>query len=74
MSAMVSTTGTATIVFTDLVGSTVLRSHLGEHAADELRREHDGLLSDAVVAHRGRVVKGAGDGIMAAFDSASVTR
>ena len=39
--------------------------------ADELRREHDAALADAVVTHRGRVVKGAGDGILAAFESAS---
>ena len=65
------TTGTATIVFTDLAGSTELRSGLGEEAADELRREHDAALSEVVAAHRGRVVKGGGDGIMAAFESAS---
>ena len=66
-----ATTGTATVVFTGLVGSTVLRSRLGEQAADALRREHDVLLGDTVAAFRGRVVKGAGDGIMAAFGSAS---
>jgi class 3 adenylate cyclase len=66
-----ASTGTATIVFTDLVGSTALRSRLGEQAADDLRREHDAALADVVETHRGRVVKGAGDGIMAAFDSAS---
>lgn len=68
---MAASTGTATIVFTDLVGSTALRSRLGEQVADELRREHDATLADAVVTHRGRVVKGAGDGILAAFESAS---
>ena len=71
MPAMGATTGTATIVFTDLVDSTELRSTLGEHAADDLRREHDAALTAAVTAHRGRVVKGGGDGIMAAFESAS---
>ena len=68
---MAPSTGTATIVMTDLAGSTALRSQLGEEAADALRREHDAALTDVVVAHRGRVVKGAGDGILAAFDSAS---
>jgi class 3 adenylate cyclase len=58
-------------VFTDLVGSTELRSNLGEAAADELRRKHDAALTTAITAHHGRVVKGAGDGILAAFDSAS---
>jgi class 3 adenylate cyclase len=37
---MEPSTGPATIVMTDLAGSTALRSHLGEEAADELRREH----------------------------------
>src|SRR5207244_951466 len=32
---------TAIVVFTDLVGSTELRSRLGEDAAEELRRKHD---------------------------------
>jgi class 3 adenylate cyclase len=71
MAVVAATTGTATIVVTDLVGSTPLRSALGEHAADDLRREHDAALTAVVTAHRGRVVKGAGDGVLAAFESAS---
>jgi class 3 adenylate cyclase len=70
-STVAPTTGTATIVFTDLAASTELRAGLGEGAADNLRRQHDAALAAAVAAHRGRVVKGAGDGILAAFDSAS---
>ena len=35
---MSPTTGTATIVFTDLAGSTELRAGLGERAGDDLRR------------------------------------
>ncbi len=62
---------TATILFTDLVGSTELRGRLGEEAADELRRTHDQLLAQAVEANHGRVVKGLGDGIMAAFGGAA---
>ena len=62
---------TATILFTDLVGSTELRGRLGEEAADELRRKHDQLLVQAVEANHGRVVKGLGDGIMAAFGGAA---
>jgi class 3 adenylate cyclase len=64
-------TGTATVVFTDLAGSTALRARLGERAADAFRREHDAALVRAVNEHRGRLVKSAGDGIMAAFDAAS---
>ncbi|MGH8972258.1 MAG: ATP-binding protein [Acidimicrobiia bacterium] len=62
---------TATVLFTDLVESTRLRSQLGEQAAEELRRHHDRVLADAVEAHGGRVVKGLGDGIMASFAGAS---
>src|SRR2546426_11890624 len=62
---------TATVLFTDLVESTELRSLLGEQAAEELRRKHDRLLADAVEAHGGRVVKGLGDGIMATFAGAA---
>jgi class 3 adenylate cyclase/tetratricopeptide (TPR) repeat protein len=62
---------TATVLFTDLVGSTELRGRLGEEAADELRRRHDQVLAQAVEANNGRVVKGLGDGIMATFGGAS---
>src|ERR1041385_2558191 len=61
----------ATVLFTDLVGSTELRGRLGEEAADDLRRRHDQLLAQAVEANSGRVVKGLGDGIMATFAGAS---
>ena len=62
---------TATVLFTDLVGSTGLRSQLGEEAAEELRRRHDLLLASAVETHHGQVVKGLGDGVMATFAGAS---
>ncbi|MGH9008749.1 MAG: adenylate/guanylate cyclase domain-containing protein, partial [Acidimicrobiia bacterium] len=62
---------TATVLFTDLVGSTELRGRLGEEAAEELRRRHDRLLTEAVEANAGQVVKGLGDGIMATFAGAS---
>jgi len=62
---------TLTLVFTDLVGSTELRSRLGDDQADVLRREHDELIGQAVSRHDGVVVKGLGDGIMAAFAAPS---
>ncbi|MFN0027932.1 MAG: ATP-binding protein [Acidimicrobiales bacterium] len=61
----------AIILFTDLVGSTAMRAALGEEAADQLRRQHDQLLTAEVHAQRGVVVKGSGDGVMAAFASAT---
>jgi class 3 adenylate cyclase len=62
---------TATILVTDLVGSTELRARLGEEAADQLHRLHDRLLRDAVEAGGGVAVKGLGDGILASFAGAA---
>ena len=62
---------TATIVVTDMVESTSLRVRLGEEQADELRRIHDGLLTDRVEANAGQVLKCQGDGLVAAFPAAS---
>ena len=65
------TTSTASVLFTDVVGSTELRGRLGEEAADELRRTHDAVVTAAIVESNGRVVKSLGDGLMAVFDSAA---
>jgi class 3 adenylate cyclase/tetratricopeptide (TPR) repeat protein len=62
---------TATILFSDLVGSTAIRSAVGDEVADRLRREHDTLVKDGIGALEGRVVKSLGDGFMATFTSAS---
>jgi class 3 adenylate cyclase len=62
---------TATILVTDLVASTTLRSRLGEEQAERLRRLHDRLLRTAVETHGGVVVKGLGDGVLASFPEAS---
>jgi class 3 adenylate cyclase/tetratricopeptide (TPR) repeat protein len=62
------TTATVSVVFTDLVGSTEMLSRVGEVAADELRREHFGLLRAAIADAGGREVKNLGDGLMVAFD------
>ena len=62
---------TAIVLFTDLVGSTELRSRLGEAAAEVLRRQHDVLVTAAVEGSGGTVVKNLGDGIMATFTGAS---
>jgi class 3 adenylate cyclase len=62
---------TATILVTDLVGSTELRVELGEERADELGRAQDELLRAAVEGNGGSVVKRLGDGVLAMFDSAS---
>jgi ubiquinone/menaquinone biosynthesis C-methylase UbiE len=59
------------VLFTDIVGSTELRSRIGDAAADELRRQHFAALAALVVGHAGEQVKTQGDGLMAVFDSAT---
>ncbi|HUS44234.1 MAG TPA: AAA family ATPase [Ilumatobacteraceae bacterium] len=63
--------GTATVMFTDLVGSTALRSRVGEDVADVLRAAHDEVVNAAISDNGGRVVKHLGDGMMATFASAA---
>jgi class 3 adenylate cyclase len=58
---------TATILVTDLAGSTETRVQLGEERAEELRRAHDLLLAEQASAHGGNVIKGMGDGLIVAF-------
>ncbi len=62
---------TATVLFTDLVGSTGLRRALGDDRADELRRRHDATVRIAVTGHLGTEVKGTGDGLMVVFPAAA---
>ena len=59
----------ATILFTDMVGSTALASALAPDAADELRREHFSILRQVVAETGGTEVKNLGDGVMVAFSS-----
>jgi class 3 adenylate cyclase/tetratricopeptide (TPR) repeat protein len=59
---------TVTVLFTNLVGSTELLRE-GSHAADEIQRAHREAARAAVSGHRGTVVKGVGDGVMAVFAS-----
>lgn len=61
----------ASILITDLVGSTGLESRVGPARADELRREHFDVLGGAIKASEGREVKNTGDGVMVAFASPS---
>ena len=64
-----ATSGLATVLFTDLVGSTRLRDHLGDDVADEIGVEHDRIIGDALASSGGRLVKNLGDGALAVFDS-----
>ncbi len=64
-------TSFVTILFTDLVGSAALFDRHGDEAADALRQAHFTSLRAAVLAHGGREIKSAGDGLMVAFTSAT---
>ena len=61
----------ASILISDLVGSTGLETRVGPARADELRREHFGVLRSAMKACGGKEVKNTGDGLMVAFASPS---
>jgi len=63
---------TATVLFTDVVGSTRTRTSLGEELADDHFRRHEQLLRAVVATHGAIFVKGLGDGLMALFSSATV--
>jgi class 3 adenylate cyclase len=68
---MTVTTGTAAVLFTDMVGSTELLSRLGEAAFDVLRRDHFADLRDTISRTGGTEVKSTGDGVLATFTSAA---
>lgn len=58
-----------TVAFTDVEGSTALRTRLGDEAADVLFARLDALIAGALERHGGRKVKHLGDGVMATFES-----
>ena len=58
----------ATVLFTDIVGSTQRASELGDRRWRELLESHDASVRRLVDAHGGRVVKSLGDGYLATFD------
>ena len=58
----------ATVLFTDIVGSTQLAGSFGDDRWAELIDSHDRIAHRTVAEHGGRVVKSTGDGILATFD------
>ncbi len=64
-------TSTRAVVFCDVVGSTEIRSRLGDTVADPWFEQLMSAISNAVLEVDGLVVKSLGDGVMAVFTSAS---
>ena len=58
----------ATVLFTDIVGSTELASGMGDQRWHWLLDEHDTIMAREIERYRGRAVKSTGDGYLATFD------
>jgi class 3 adenylate cyclase len=58
----------ATVLFTDIVGSTEKAVELGDREWHELVERHHGLVRSQLARYRGREVDTAGDGFFATFD------
>src|SRR5689334_3838376 len=64
------TSGTATVMFTDVESSTDITTRLGDEAAASLLATHNTIVLDQVAAFGGRDVRSTGDGFLVVFDSA----
>ena len=69
-SHMLAAEATATIMFTDIVGSSAMAERLGDRAAREVLRSHNDIIRSKTNAHGGVEVKFMGDGFMLTFPSA----
>ena len=58
----------ATVLFTDIVGSTERAAALGDNAWRAVLEEHDERVRALLMAHGGREIKSLGDGFLAMFD------
>jgi class 3 adenylate cyclase len=58
----------ATVMFTDIVGSTERAAELGDAGWRSLLERHDVVVKREISRHRGRYVKSTGDGALATFD------
>jgi RNA-directed DNA polymerase len=70
-----SSTSTArrlvTVMFTDIVNSTLMASQVGDHVWKGKLEKHDRIIRSEVKRWGGRVIKSTGDGSLAVFDSPS---
>lgn len=70
-SSSATASGDVTVLFTDLVGFSSWALRAGDDSVLSLIGEVNRVSSDIVGAHRGRIVKSLGDGVMAVFPDAA---
>lgn len=70
MEALVRSEETVSLVFTDIVDSTVMAERVGDDGWVALVKDHESAIRRATARHGGMVVKMLGDGSMLAFSSA----
>jgi class 3 adenylate cyclase len=58
----------ATVLFTDIVGSTEKAAELGDRRWRDLIERHDAIVRRQIQVHRGHEIKTMGDGFLATFD------
>jgi class 3 adenylate cyclase len=58
----------ATVLFTDIVGSTERASRIGDRAWTHLVEQHHAIVREELARYRGREIDTAGDGFLAVFD------
>lgn len=58
----------ASVMFTDIVGSTERLSAIGDRRWKVVLDEHDRILRELIERARGQLVDGTGDGVLATFD------
>jgi TolB-like protein/class 3 adenylate cyclase len=71
VSASPASSRVLTLVFTDLAGSTALKSERGDEAGAALIARHRSLLAALAQEHGGRIVDTAGDGTFLTFEAPS---
>src|SRR5206468_5363863 len=67
LSSTLAADGTVTIVFTDIVDSTLMLGRMGDQAWLDVLRSHNALIEETMADHGGTVVESQGEGVMLAI-------
>ena len=63
--------GLLTLMFTDIEASTAMTQRLGDAGAQDILRDHNEIIRNALSKNAGREIKHTGDGVMASFGSSA---